>query len=342
MNPDFFKQLRKYAKDAIKLTDKYLDLDTLDFDHICYQTVSKKDYHKALKQLKEEVEVIGEIPHAGRMLTLARLKKPIVERNVTIDKIEIAEPKPKKSVHARAFDHFSFTVKGDFSKALEELKAKKLYISEVKQIRDHKFVKFFKEENGIEIEFRNKKLEEAVCSMRSQGTAQEEKRFAKKKDEVKNKSKSPSDLEKQLKEEREKRLQALADYQNLQKRVSKERENMTSVTNALILGQLLDILEDFDRAIEDLKVEEKHQVGIRMVRDKLKQIIDANGLEEISYKVGDKVDSNVCEAVGVVAVEAEKEDNTVKEIVQKGYKMKAGGQIVRPVKVIVGKKSNNN
>lgn len=340
MRPDFFKQLKEYAREAIKLAERYLDLSTIEFDHICYQTVSKKDYLKALKQLAEDIDVIGEIPHAGRMLTLARLKKAVKEKSVTIDTLEIAEPKPKRAVKVRNFDHFSFTVKGDFAKACKNLKRKGVYISEVKQILDHKFVKFFEKEDGVEIEMRNKKLEEAVNNMATE--AKKKRKEPSEKEEEPKQADSVSELRKLLEEEKERKLRALADYQNLQKRVQAESRSISTIANAVILGQLLDILDDFDRALENFKVEEKYQVGIRLVRDKLKQVIDANGLELIDFAVGTKLDPNVCEAVGVLAVEKAEEDNVVKEVVQKGYKLKQSGQIVRPVKVIVGKKSKSN
>jgi molecular chaperone GrpE (heat shock protein) len=98
-------------------------------------------------------------------------------------------------------------------------------------------------------------------------------------------------------------------------------------------------LDDFDRALKNLKVDEGEQVGLRMVREKLQKIIDTNGLEPISSDVGNKFDPNVCEAVGVVAVENDDEDNTIREVVQTGYRMKDNGQVVRPLKVIVSKKN---
>lgn len=338
MNAEFFRKLDEYSKAAIKLAKKYFKMEELEFDHICYQTVSKKDYKRALKQLEGEADIIGEISHTGRSLTLARLLKPITIDGVAVTTLEVAEPKPKRVVQSRSFDHFSFTVKGSFESAIDTLRSKGAKISEIKQIADHKFVKCIGLKTGVEIEFRNKKLAEAV---KGQDVKRRKRRggssiIEQVKKSVQKKKKG-ADLERKLKQEREKGLRALADYQNLAKRFEEERKKITTLANAVILGELLDILDDFDRVIDNLKVEEKEQVGVRMIRDKLRQVIDANGLEEIKCTIGDKLDPNMCEAVGVVAVEKEKENNTVKQIVQKGYKMKEGDQVVRPVKVIVGK-----
>lgn len=352
MKAEFFDKLKDYSQKAIKVTKKYFNLDDLNFDHICYQTVSKDDYRAALKQLEEDIEIIAEIPHAGRMLTIAKLKNKIVVDGVDIDRIEISEPKPKRIVKSRSFDHFSFFVKGDFEHAIEKLREQGVKISEMKQIGSHKFIKFIGA--NVEIELRNKRLGDdidgSLLDKDLHGSRQDlghlddlkkEKGSLLTKDE--NNGVELKDdflkLKRQFEEEREGRLRALADYQNLKKRVEEEQKNFISITNAVILGELLDILDDLDRAIKNMKVEEKEQVGIRIVRDKLKKIIDTNGLVEIKYKVGDTLDPDFCEAVGIVAVEDKETDNTIREIVQKGYKVKDGDRVVRPLRVIVGKKS---
>lgn len=341
MDKIFFEKLEAYSKAAIEFAKMYFDLNELVFDHICYQTTSKEDHSNVMEQLQSDVDLIGEIPHAGRMLALARLKNPIKVGNVIIDLIEVAQPKPKKIVQARNFDHFAFMIKGDFEKAVNNLRKKEAKISEIKQILDHKFLKCIDEKTEVEIEFRNKKLEEAVGkgplkSRKTRGGASII-------ETIKNrvvKDKTGSRLQKHLEDERERKLRAIADYQNLQKRFAQERKKITVLANAIILGQLLDILDDFDRTLQNLKIDEKDQVGIRLVRDKLVRLIDSNGLVGIKRNVGEKFDPNMCEAVGVVAVTKDEEDNTIREVVQKGYVMKEGEQLVRPVKVIVGRKGD--
>ena len=78
---DFINNLEKYAQKAVKIATKNLDLNKVRFDHVCYQTVSDKDYRKALNELKDEIRIVSEIPHAGRRITLADLKNPINIKN---------------------------------------------------------------------------------------------------------------------------------------------------------------------------------------------------------------------------------------------------------------------
>ena len=56
MDTNIHQKLKEYSQAAIKLTKRYLDLKGLEFDHVCYQTVSKKDYREALNELKKNIK----------------------------------------------------------------------------------------------------------------------------------------------------------------------------------------------------------------------------------------------------------------------------------------------
>jgi molecular chaperone GrpE len=332
MDHRFKKSLEKYAKNAILVAKKYFDTkNEIQFDHISYQTLSLADYHKALQELKGDIELIDEISHAGRLLGIALFKVPFSSEGILIDKIEISEPKPKRIVTQRIFDHVSFSTGGNFERAVEKLKKQGVKISEVKQIGTTKFIKF--KESDIEIELRNNRI--AGDKIQQKAGVEQQKEGITHKDVYEDKIKF---LKKQLEEEKEKHLRALADYRNLEKRATDEKKNLSIITESILLSKLIDLLDDFDRTIENLKIEEKDQVGIRLVRDKMQKIIDASGLEEIKCLIGDKLNPEIHEAVGIVVVAKDEENNTVKQIVQKGYKLSKMPVIVKHVKVIVGKK----
>lgn len=328
MIEDFKNKLKKYCKKSIKLTQNYFNLDDLVFDHVCYQTVSKDDYYLALEELKDIIDIISVIPHAGRMLTVAKLKEPYSSKGVTIDRIEISEPKPKRIVRKRNFDHFSFMIKDDFDRFINNAKKHGLIFSEIKQIGNDKLAKFIA--NGTEIELRDNKLGESI----------KKKTLIKKKskfDKDKEKDNSFEELEKQLSLERERKLRALADYQNLQKRVSKDRKSMDFVANTVLLSQILDIIDDFDRVFENISINKKDEEGVKLLRNKLQKVIDESGLVGIECKLKEQLDPNLHEAVGVIAVSSKKDDNAIQQIIQKGYKLKKSNGVVRPVRVIIGK-----
>jgi molecular chaperone GrpE len=319
----FLESLKEYSKHAVLVAKKNLDMEKIQFDHVCYQTTSAKDYENTLKRIKDELKVICEIPHAGRRITVAELKNPFEVEGVTINRVEVSEPKPKRTVTKRNFDHLAFVVNDGFSQFLEELKIKEIKITEIKQIGDHKIAKFVG--NNIEIELRNR----SVCD--------QPQKFSQVEKETSTSQGSDEDLRKQIELEREQKLRALADYQNLQKRVESESQVALSASNSTIMATLLDCLDDLDRIIENLKKGDSDITGLEMLRGKMQKVIDENGLEEIACKAGDEFNMHEFEAVGVVDA-SESEENKVKEVVQKGYKLKDNGNIVRLAKVIVGKR----
>lgn len=120
---------------------------------------------------------------------------------------------------------------------------------------------------------------------------------------------------------------AVADYQNLQKRMEKEKEEWSKFSNLALLGRLLDLRDDLERAQTHLK-----DSGLDMVSKNLQNIILDQGLKEIDVLVGGAFDPNFQECVEVVAG---MEDQKVTQVVGKGYII--GDKVIRPAKVKVSK-----
>ena len=132
-------------------------------------------------------------------------------------------------------------------------------------------------------------------------------------------------------EEHYKRLQA--DFMNFRRRNEKEREDLSSVILQGLIKDLLPIIDNFERAlaVEEAKGSALHD-GITMIYNQLIGSLQKNGLEEIKA-AGEKFDPNFHQAVMRVE-DPEKEDNTVEEVLQKGYMVQ--GRVIRPsmVKVV--------
>lgn len=139
-----------------------------------------------------------------------------------------------------------------------------------------------------------------------------------------------------LEVETEKRLKVLADFENFKKRVQKEREEMNLLANASMLNMFLEVMDDLNRAIGDM---EDVPEGLSMIQDKVKNLLDQQGLEEIDVKVGDVFQPSKMEAIGTITVQDEKQDNKIIHVERKGYKLADKDVIVRGVRVIVGKKA---
>lgn len=125
-------------------------------------------------------------------------------------------------------------------------------------------------------------------------------------------------------------LRALADYQNLEKRVREEKEETARRSKSELIVKLLNVLDNIEKAEVFVKDE-----GLRMVKKQLAETLEAEGLQEMEV-LGKVFDPHLAEALEVV--ESDK-DNLVLEVFRKGYKL--GDRIVRPAQVRVGKKILN-
>ena len=147
-------------------------------------------------------------------------------------------------------------------------------------------------------------------------------------------------LRKALEEEKAKAEKYLANWQraeadfiNYKKRGEQEREEAARFANAVLILNLLPMLDDFERAFDSLsaRLTELTWVdGIRLIYRKLRATLEAQGLSEIKA-VGEVFDPAVHEAV----TEGEGEEGKVVEELQKGYKL--GDRVIRPALVVVGK-----
>lgn len=131
-------------------------------------------------------------------------------------------------------------------------------------------------------------------------------------------------------------LRKQADFQNFTKRKEKEVDELKKFASEKIITQFLGSLDNLERAIEssaESKDFDSLLKGIEMIIKSLKDIMSAEGVEEI--KAEGAFDPIYHHAVGVEASEDKKEDEIVK-VLQKGYMMK--GKVIRPAMVIVCKK----
>jgi len=147
-------------------------------------------------------------------------------------------------------------------------------------------------------------------------------------------------LEAQLAEEREKAQsylaswqRAAADYQNFKRRVEQEREELARLANAALIINLLPIVDDLERALENVDARLAGLTwldGVRLIHRKFQALLEMSGVTEIAAD-SEAFDPNVHEAV----MFGDGEDGKVIGVVQKGYKL--GGRVLRPAMVVVGK-----
>jgi molecular chaperone GrpE len=122
-----------------------------------------------------------------------------------------------------------------------------------------------------------------------------------------------------------------ADFDNFRKRAARERDELVVRANERLVKELLPVLDDLERALtaaaehEEAALEE----GVRLVFRSLAQLLERQGLQEIS--TDGKFDPHVHEAL--LSQPSERDEGDVIDVVQKGYKL--GEHVLRPARVVV-------
>ncbi len=154
-----------------------------------------------------------------------------------------------------------------------------------------------------------------------------------------------SDLQEEKEELKDKYLRALANYENLRKRAIQEKEKIYNYTLEEVFRRVLPVLDDLGRAFKSLQKSEKHKddyesfyEGIRLVRSNLENLLKIYNIEPFE-STGEKFDPSKHDAIHVIEHNDE-EDGKILEETETGYKI--GDKVLRPSKVIVAKKAEEN
>jgi molecular chaperone GrpE len=162
-------------------------------------------------------------------------------------------------------------------------------------------------------------------------------------EEIEDAEKDGEDSETALKQEIQKLKEALlrnaADYENFKKRKESEVWKIREYASENILKDLFPIYEDLSRSIDSIDKGETNDIetlkkGIRAIYEKFRTVLNNEGVEEIN-SLGKEFDVNLSDAIGQIPRE-DLDENTVVEVVEKGFKMK--DKIVKHEKVLVSKK----
>lgn len=144
------------------------------------------------------------------------------------------------------------------------------------------------------------------------------------------------EMGKKLEEINDKYLRLYSDFENFRKRTSKEKIEMIQFAAEDTIKGLLSIVDDYERAIEDLNnqenVPETSKEGILLVYNKLINYFTQKGVKPINAK-GEMFDENFHEAVSQFPAQEESQKGIVIEELLKGYKMY--DKVIRFSKVVV-------
>ena len=130
---------------------------------------------------------------------------------------------------------------------------------------------------------------------------------------------------------------AQAELVNYRKRKDEETANTIKYANQDLIIDLLVVVDNLERTLENQNVSEevkKYQDGVRMIYDNIMNTLKSFGVEVIN-RVGQVFDPKYEQALLTECVE-DKDDDIVLEVLLKGYMLK--GRVIRPASVKINQK----
>lgn len=135
---------------------------------------------------------------------------------------------------------------------------------------------------------------------------------------------------------KDKYLRQVAEFDNYRKRTLKEKTELILNGGEKVLSALLPILDDFDRAIENIQKSDDVNAlkeGVELIAGKLNKTLASQGLQKMDT-IGKPFDTDYHEAIALVPAQDEDKKNLVMDCVQPGYML--NDKVLRHAKVVVG------
>lgn len=156
-------------------------------------------------------------------------------------------------------------------------------------------------------------------------------------DELQGMSKAVSKAEEELVMHRDAMLRMQAEMDNLRKRLIRDQEKSRKFALERVMKDLLQVRDSLERGLEtgsESTTAEQFREGQTLTLKMLNKVMQDHDLELID-PAGEKFDPEFHQAMTVLP-SAELEENTVMEVLQKGFKLH--DRLIRPAMVVVSGK----
>lgn len=144
-------------------------------------------------------------------------------------------------------------------------------------------------------------------------------------------------LEAEVKEQKDKYLRLMAEFDNFRRRTAKERLELMQTAGKEVIVSLLDVLDDCDRAEKQLQGSDDIAVqkeGIQLVFNKLRSTLQSKGVKPMD-SINTDFDVEKHEAITEIPAPTPGLQGKVIDEVVKGYYL--NDKLIRFAKVVVGK-----
>lgn len=144
-------------------------------------------------------------------------------------------------------------------------------------------------------------------------------------------NKKQKELQAQVEDYKNKWMRSVAEFDNYKKRNAKMWQEAFNEGVSSVILKILPVGDNLDWALS-IGLDERTQEGIKNIKKKYDETLKSMDIEEIN-PLGLEFDPNTSEAVMMVDGEEGEESGFVKQVLQKGYKIKE--KVIRYAKVSV-------
>ena len=143
-------------------------------------------------------------------------------------------------------------------------------------------------------------------------------------------------LQSDFDKEKDRNLRLFAEFENFKKRTAKEKIELYKTASEGLMTAILPVLDDFDRALSEIKKSEVagHLEGIVLISNKLRETLKAKGLNIVETKQGEIFNADIHEAITQIPAPSDDLKGKIVDVVEKGYEL--GDKIIRFPKVVIG------
>ena len=146
----------------------------------------------------------------------------------------------------------------------------------------------------------------------------------------------PDELQRQRDEYYDLLLRKTAEFDNYRKRIDRERQSVSEAAAADLIGELLPLLDDMERALKaDAGAEgaDAYRRGVELIHRRLLDALRKRGVRRVEAE-GTKFDPHVHQAVAYEPAEGHEDGDIIEEF-RPGYTL--GDRLLRPAMVKVAK-----
>lgn len=174
-------------------------------------------------------------------------------------------------------------------------------------------------------------MKEAEAEKECQNAAEEPEKAAEEAKEAEPELSPLEKLQKNYDELNDRYYRVNAEYQNFRRRTEKEKSDIYAFANEEFAKQLLDVIDNFERAMDAETADEKYKEGMELIFKQLQGVLEKNHVSEIEA-LGKPFDPNFHNAV-MNDASSDAESGIVTKVLQKGYMLNS--RVIRPAMVAV-------